>query len=403
MARCRSGGRRTTCAATRGGFSTSAMSARRWCRGCLASSRACSRSASRACCATSRCSPPEVASATSRRSARLMSRTFAEDETALRQGDQLRQRDRARARAAAASARSSCSRRRATISPASSPARISVKELRMLAREPRRNGSPARVPATGPAHSDAELAAHRLGVRDDRARSSGRARWPTAASPGPTSTACWPTCPRRCARAADHFGFAADDGQLAAIAAGPLMSRYSKALEYEYSAGLRRELIAEADRATAANRRARLPCSRSAAEKSPLLARALSRAEGLNVPGSADPDRRRGRRMPQDRGVGAVRRRPHHQSAQHDQAERATARRERLSEKLAAAAQGARPERGIPRIRLPGDDRAAADHPLQARHELRRARRRRASSSCRARPSAAICSCTHLPQRPQGL
>ena len=37
-------------------------------------------------------------------------------------------------------------------------------------------------------------------------------------------------------RVADHFGFAADDDQLAAIARGPLMSSYSKALEYEYSA-----------------------------------------------------------------------------------------------------------------------------------------------------------------------
>ena len=65
------------------------------------------------------------------------------------------------------------------------------------------------------------------------------------------------------------------------IALGPLMSRYSKALEYEYQPDLRRELIAEADALSPPrHRRAPLPCFDAAAEKSPLLARALSRAEG---------------------------------------------------------------------------------------------------------------------------
>ena len=55
------------------------------------------------------------------------------------------------------------------------------------------------------------------------------------------------------------------------------MRRYSKALEYDYSAGLRRELIAEA---TAAPREIddALAMLGRAAEKSPLLARALERA-----------------------------------------------------------------------------------------------------------------------------
>ena len=44
---------------------------------------------------------------------------------------------------------------------------------------------------------------------------------------------------------ADFFGFQADAAQLQAIAAGPLMQRYSKALEYEYSPALRNELIAQ--------------------------------------------------------------------------------------------------------------------------------------------------------------
>ena len=79
-------------------------------------------------------------------------------------------------------------------------------------------------------------------------------------------------------RAATHFGFAAGEAQLREIATGPLLSRYSKALEYDYSAGLRRELIAEA---TALHRPAiddALAMLAGAADKSPMLARALERA-----------------------------------------------------------------------------------------------------------------------------
>ena len=84
--------------------------------------------------------------------------------------------------------------------------------------------------------------------------------------------------PAQLSRVAKFFGFDAAPGQLAELATGPLMGRYSKALEYEYSAGLRRELIAQA---SAANRQAidaALAMLRSAADKSPMLARALERA-----------------------------------------------------------------------------------------------------------------------------
>lgn len=86
--------------------------------------------------------------------------------------------------------------------------------------------------------------------------------------------------PAELGRAAGFFGVADDDTQLREIASGPLMSRYSKGPEYDYSAGLRRELIAEA---IAANRAAiddALAMLARAAEKSPLLARALRRSEG---------------------------------------------------------------------------------------------------------------------------
>jgi hypothetical protein len=79
-------------------------------------------------------------------------------------------------------------------------------------------------------------------------------------------------------RVADLFGFPASDEQLQAIASGPLMRRYSKALEYDYSADLRRELIAEAEAHFRRDIDDALAMLREAAEKSPLLARALARA-----------------------------------------------------------------------------------------------------------------------------
>jgi hypothetical protein len=79
-------------------------------------------------------------------------------------------------------------------------------------------------------------------------------------------------------RVAEFFGFETD--RIAEIASGPLMARYSKALEYEYSPTLRRELIGEASERFGADIDAALAMLRSAAEKSPLLQRALARAEG---------------------------------------------------------------------------------------------------------------------------
>ena len=80
-------------------------------------------------------------------------------------------------------------------------------------------------------------------------------------------------------RVAAFFGFTVDSDRLAAIVGGPLMQRYSKALEYEYSPSLREELIADAVRRHGRDIDAALAMLRGAAEKSPLLARALSRAE----------------------------------------------------------------------------------------------------------------------------
>lgn len=77
---------------------------------------------------------------------------------------------------------------------------------------------------------------------------------------------------------AAFFGFQADPVQVRALAKGPLMRRYSKALEYDYSPSLRRELLDEAASDNRADIDSALAMLHRAAEKSPLLARALQRA-----------------------------------------------------------------------------------------------------------------------------
>ena len=78
-------------------------------------------------------------------------------------------------------------------------------------------------------------------------------------------------------RLASFFGFVADETRLEAIANGPLMRRYSKALEYEYSPTLRDELIAQEIRLRGHEIEAALAMLRSSSENSLLLARALER------------------------------------------------------------------------------------------------------------------------------
>jgi hypothetical protein len=77
---------------------------------------------------------------------------------------------------------------------------------------------------------------------------------------------------------ADHFGFAASAADLTNIISGPLLRRYSKAMEYDYSPALRRDLVAEADAANRADIDSALAMLDRAAATSPLLKRALTRA-----------------------------------------------------------------------------------------------------------------------------
>jgi hypothetical protein len=78
---------------------------------------------------------------------------------------------------------------------------------------------------------------------------------------------------------APAFGFAADKQRLEAIAQGPLMQRYSKAPEYAYSPSLRGELLEQEFRLQGRDIDCALAMLHAAAEKSPLLARALTRVE----------------------------------------------------------------------------------------------------------------------------
>ena len=78
---------------------------------------------------------------------------------------------------------------------------------------------------------------------------------------------------------ADFFGFAASDGQLQEIARGPLIRRYSKATEHEYSPQLRRDLLAEAAHRNRTDIESALAMLDAASETAPLLRKALDRAK----------------------------------------------------------------------------------------------------------------------------
>jgi hypothetical protein len=81
-------------------------------------------------------------------------------------------------------------------------------------------------------------------------------------------------------RCADHFGFAASRDRIEELIAGPLMRRYSKALEFDYSPSLRAELLADATCRHDADIDVALGALSDAAKSTPLLARGLRRVEG---------------------------------------------------------------------------------------------------------------------------
>ena len=79
-------------------------------------------------------------------------------------------------------------------------------------------------------------------------------------------------------RTANDLAIDASAGKLAALAASPLLTRYSKAPEHGYSAELRHDLIAESAAHFASDIDGALDLLAQSAETSPSLAQALSRA-----------------------------------------------------------------------------------------------------------------------------
>jgi hypothetical protein len=77
---------------------------------------------------------------------------------------------------------------------------------------------------------------------------------------------------------ADFFGFAASDEALAAIVAGPLPTRYSKAMEYDYGPSLRAQLLEQARDEHRQTLTGALVMLHEAARNAPLRAAALGRS-----------------------------------------------------------------------------------------------------------------------------
>ena len=77
------------------------------------------------------------------------------------------------------------------------------------------------------------------------------------------------------------FGLDADSPTIHSIAMGPIMRRYSKAPEYDYSPDLRGDLLQQAGREFGPSIEAAIDMLFKAAEDSPLLERALSRSSAI--------------------------------------------------------------------------------------------------------------------------
>ena len=106
-----------------------------------------------------------------------------------------------------------------------------------------------------------------------------------AAAAMPADSVLWadfdkvlPDPERMMATFAEFFGIAAPADKLRTTANGPLLGRYSKAPEYEYSPALRRDLLAQTGREHGAAIREALDWLTAAARGAPLLEAALNRA-----------------------------------------------------------------------------------------------------------------------------
>src|SRR5437870_13531683 len=80
---------------------------------------------------------------------------------------------------------------------------------------------------------------------------------------------------------AGHFGHAIDETAARFIVGGPLMGRYSKALDYEYSPELRRQILADARYRHGAAIRDGLDWLAGLARRYTAVAAAIRRAQGM--------------------------------------------------------------------------------------------------------------------------
>ena len=149
----------------------------------------------------------------------------------------------------------------------------SIQELRMLA-PTRAQRLARRVSAIGPAHGDGEMAAVAWACEMTALEAASDAMADRLVE-WTDFDLMLEDMPRALAGVANSFGF--DFVRAPEIANGPLMRRYSKAMEYDYTPDLRRDLIAEAATHLRADVEAGLAMLHRAAEKSPLLARAVAR------------------------------------------------------------------------------------------------------------------------------
>jgi hypothetical protein len=151
----------------------------------------------------------------------------------------------------------------------------SIAEMRMLAgkRAQRLNGRAIYLPA----QNDAQLAAVAWAAEMTSLEAAAEAM-PDRAIAWADFDAMLADMAGELARVSHFFGFAAEAHQLRALASGPLMQRYSKAPEHAYSPALRRDIIAETAEQYRREIDGALAMLDSAAEKSPLLERALTRA-----------------------------------------------------------------------------------------------------------------------------
>lgn len=86
--------------------------------------------------------------------------------------------------------------------------------------------------------------------------------------------------PSEFSRISLFFGFDADECARSSVVQGPLMKRYSKDPQYEYSPGLRRQLIEQQRRVQSRDIHSALAMLQSAAKDFHWIARAWARAEG---------------------------------------------------------------------------------------------------------------------------